>query len=104
MIDDVSNRVNQMGKEEGKKERIVCTDMFGKVTLDNLDYRNYDVNDDNSNVLDNSYKFNDKEFHDELDNENKLDNKHGIGNDKIQADYFINDSDDSKSDEDNNVN
>ena len=78
--------------------------MFGKATLDDLDYSNYDMNDNKSNLLDNSYEFNDKEFHEELDNENKLNNEHGVGNKETQADYFVNDSDDSKSDENSNVN
>ena len=104
MTDDIINRVKQMGKEEGKKEGIICTDMFGKATLDDLDYSNYDMNDNKSNLLDNSYEFNDKEFHEELDNENKLNNEHGVGNKETQADYFVNDSDDSKSDENSNVN
>ena len=68
-----------MGKEEGKREGIVCTDMFGKATLDDLDYSNYDVNENHSNILDDSYKSNYKEFDDKLDNENKLNDEHGIG-------------------------
>ena len=74
--------------------------MFGKATLNNLDYINYDVDDDNSNVLDDSYKFNDKAFDEELDDENNLDNEHGIGNNEIQSDYFANDDDDFEYDED----
>ena len=48
-----------MGKEDGKKEGIVCTDMFVKITLNNLDYINYDVNDDNRNLSDDSFELND---------------------------------------------
>ena len=83
MTDDIINRVSQMGKDKDKEEGIVCTDMFGKVTLNDLDYSNYDVDDENSNVLDDSYVFNDKDFDTKLDNENKLNNKHGIGNNKV---------------------
>ena len=51
-----------MRKDKGTQEGIVCTDMFGKATLNNLDYSNYYVYDDDGNVLDNRYVFDDKEF------------------------------------------
>ena len=60
MTNDIINRVNQMGKDKGEQEGIVCTEMFGKATLNDLDYSNYNVDDDDSNVLDNSYVFNEK--------------------------------------------
>ena len=62
MTDDIINRVNQMGKDKGEEEGIVYADMFGKATPDNLDCRNYNVDDDDSNELDDSYMFNDKDF------------------------------------------
>ena len=86
-----------MRKDKGKEEGIVCTDMFGKATLNGIDNSNYDVYDDDSNVSDDSYVFNDNDFDTKMDNKNKLDNKHGIGNNKIQVDYFVNDSDQSES-------
>ena len=33
-----------MGKEEGEEEGILCTDLFEKATLDDIDYNGYDVN------------------------------------------------------------
>lgn len=78
--------------------------MFRNATLNDLDYSNYNVDDDNKNLSDNSYVFNDEEFDVELDNKNKLDNKHDIGNDKVEADYFVNDDDESDLGEDNNEN
>ena len=49
-----------MGKYKGEEEGIVCTGMFEKATLDDFDYRNYNIYDDDSNVSDDSYVFNDK--------------------------------------------
>ena len=60
MTDDIINRVNQMGKNIGEEEEIVCIILLGKETLDDLNYSNYNIDDDDSNVLDNSYVFNDK--------------------------------------------
>lgn len=74
--------MNQMGKKEGEEEGILRTDMFGKVTLDDLDYSGYDVNDDDSNRSDKSYLFNEDKFDAELDNENKLNEQQGIGNEE----------------------
>ena len=87
---DITNRVNQLGKEEGEEEDIVCTYMFGNATLDDLDYNAYDANDDDSNASDENYEFNDDAFDTEIDEENKLDDEHGIGDEEVQADYFAN--------------
>ena len=74
MIDDIINRVNQTGKDEGEEEGIVCSDMFENATLYDLDYSNYNINDDDNNALDDSYVFNDKEFDTKLNHKDKLDN------------------------------
>ena len=74
IINDIINRLKQMGKDKGEKERIMCKDMFRKVMLNDLEYRNYNIDDDDSNVLDNSYVFNGKELDAKLNNENRLDN------------------------------
>lgn len=105
ITDDTTNLVNQMGKDEGEQEGIVCTDMFGKAMLNSLDYSNYNANDYDSNVSDNSYYvFNHEEFNMEQDDENKLDNEHGIGDEEVHANYFVNHDDESDLDEDNNEN
>lgn len=89
-----------MGNEEGEKEDIVCTDMFGNAILDDLDYRTYDAYNDDRNASDKSYEFDDDTFDAEIDKENKLDGEHGISNKEVQADYFVNHDSESESDND----
>ena len=57
------------------------------------------MDDDDSNMSDDSYEFDDKAFDEELDNKNELDNEYGIGNEEMQTDYFINEDDEPKNDE-----
>ena len=42
ITNNIIKRVNQLGKEEGEEEGIICTDMFGNATLNDLDYSAYD--------------------------------------------------------------
>ena len=93
ITDDIIRRVNQLGKEEGEQEGIVCTDMFGNVTLDDLDYRDYDSDSEGS---DDEYSFDDEVFEEEINAEENLDDQHGIGDDELQADYFVQHDSDSK--------
>ena len=75
MSQDVIDKVNQMGKEEGEKEGIIYTGLYGSVTMDNFDIGPCGDNDDNSNESDKSFEFNDEQFEVELENENIMDNE-----------------------------
>lgn len=70
--------------------------------LDDFDIRPCGDDDDNSNASNKSLKVDDKEFEMELENENILENEHGISDNKVKADYFVNDEEESNVDLDDN--
>ena len=94
ITNDIIRRVNQLGKEECE-EGIICTDMFGNATINDLNYSAYNAVDDDSNASDDNYNFDDDAFDKEIDEENSLDDQHGIGDEEVQADYFVNHNSDS---------
>ena len=57
--------------------------MFKKATLEDLDYSEYNVGNDDNNASDKSYVFNEDKFDAELDNENKLDDQQAIGDEEL---------------------
>ena len=67
ITNNIFKRVSQLGKEEGEEEGIICTDMFGNATLNDLDYSTYDSADDDSNASDDDYNFDDDAFDKEID-------------------------------------
>ena len=81
ITNNIINQVNQIGKEEDGIFK--CTDMFKKATLDNLDYSEYNVGNDDNNASAKIYVFNEDKFDAELDNENKLDEQQAIKDEEL---------------------
>lgn len=65
MTNDIIDWVNKIGKDKGEQEGIVCTDMFKNETVNDIDCSKYN-DDDEYNVSDKNYVFNDEEFDAEL--------------------------------------
>ena len=60
--------------------------MWGKVTINDIklgprEHGTFD--NENSNAYNKSFAFNDDEFDKEIEEENKLDDEHGIGDNKV---------------------
>ncbi len=106
MPESIINLLNKMGEEEGKKEGIEFWDIFGSITINNielgishrglLDDNNNDDDDDDddddndSNASDPDYKLKEKDDNARVIKDEKIDKeeKNIIGNKELQQDHF----------------
>ena len=70
MPEDVKEKVNAIGREEGEQERIKLSDMFGNTTIHNIKLgleQHRMFNDDYTNTFYSDFNFNKKSFEKEID-------------------------------------
>ena len=96
MPESIIDLVNSMGVEEDEVKGIEFRNMFSKVTINDIELATTengtlaDVNDDDSNVLDDSFELNDDDVEEEAERDRVLDEieENIDGNNEAQQDRF----------------
>ena len=73
--------------------------------IDDFDISPHDDNyDDDNNASDKSFMFDDDEFEAAIENENILENLHGISDNEVQANFYVKNEEESNVDLDDGEN
>ena len=103
ITDSIIDLVNEMAEEEGQPEGIQFWDLFGQVTINDIELGNDregmldddDSRNDDSNALDKTFELNKKEVEEEYERDRVLDKAEEKidGDDELQFDHFRADDD-----------